>query len=377
MLCKKLKAENFRNIERAEVSFSPGVNLLVGDNAQGKTNLLEAIGYISLGKSFRGATEAEMIAFGHDSASVSLDFSDSLRDQNISVGIFSGKRRRFEQNGVKIYKMSDIVGAIRAVIFCPEHLSLIKSGPGERRAWLDMALCQSRPVYLQSLSRFNKLLKQRNKLLKDAEKDRRTFDATVGIWSEGIAHESALIGKFRYDYVNAASEHIARFFSEMTGGGEIPTVTFSGSAKQEAEAFSDIEATEREYLRLLTSNTDREIAAGSTLYGAHKDDIKIDLNGRSARDFASQGQQRSLALSMKLAEGELCRRDTGEYPVFLLDDVLSELDAKRKSYLVNEIKGKQVIMTGCDLSVKAENTVFVQNGRYSDTGDTGAAWEPS
>ena len=356
MLCKKLRADNFRNIEHAEVSFSPGVNLLVGDNAQGKTNLLEAVGYISLGKSFRGATETEMIAFGKDSANISLDFSDSLRDQNISVGIFSGKRRRFEQNGV---------GAVRAVIFCPEHLSLIKSGPGERRAWLDMALCQSRPVYLQSLSRFNKLLKQRNKLLKDAEKDRKTFDATVGVWSEGIAHESALIGKFRYDYVRAASEHIGRFFSEMTGGGETPCVTFSGSAKQEAEAFSDIEATEKEYMRLLTSNTEREIAAGSTLWGAHKDDIKIDLNGRSARDFASQGQQRSLALAMKLAEGELCRRDIGEYPVFLLDDVLSELDAKRKSYLVNEIKGKQVIMTGCDLSVKAENTVFVKNGCYS------------
>ena len=365
MLCKKLSAENFRNIERAEVSFSPGVNLLVGDNAQGKTNLLEAVGYVSLGKSFRGATEAEMIAFGSDRARISLDFSDSIRDQNISVGIFGGKRRRFEQNGVKIYKMSDIVGAMRAVIFCPEHLSLIKNGPGERRAWLDMALCQSRPVYLQSLSRFNKLLKQRNRLLKDAEKDRKTFDATVGVWSQGIAHESALLGKFRYDYVKAASGHIERFFGEMTGGGETPSVTFSGSAKQEAEAFSDTQATEREYLRLLTSNTEREIAAGATLWGAHKDDIKIDLNGRSARDFASQGQQRSLALAMKLAEGELCRGDIGEYPVFLLDDVLSELDAKRRSYLVNEIKGKQVIMTGCDLSVKAENTVFVKNGSYS------------
>ena len=364
MLCKKLTANNFRNIEHAEVSFSPGVNLLVGDNAQGKTNLLEAIGYISLGKSFRGATEAEMIAFGHDSASVSLDFSDSLRDQNISVGIFSGKRRRFEQNGVKIFKMSDIVGAVRAVIFCPEHLSLIKSGPAERRSWLDMALCQSRPLYLQSLSRLNKLLKQRNRLLKDAENDRKTFDATVGVWSEGIAHESALIGKFRYDYVREAGKHIERFFSEMTGGSEKPSVTFAGSAKQEEEAFSDTEATEKEYLRLLTSNIEREIAVGSTLWGAHKDDIRIDLNGRSARDFSSQGQQRSLALAMKLAEGELCRRDIGEYPVFLLDDVLSELDAKRKAYLVNEIKGKQVIMTGCDLSIKAENTVFVKNGCY-------------
>lgn len=364
MICKKISASNFRNIAHAEVEFCDGVNLLVGDNAQGKTNLLEAIGYVALGKSFRGATEAEMIGFGSESASVSLDFRDSIRDQNISVVIQNGKRRRFEQNGVKIYKMSDIVGTVRAVIFCPEHLSLIKSGPSERRGWLDVALCQSRPLYLQSLSRLNKLLKQRNKLLKDADTDRRTFDATVGIWSEGIAHESAVIGRMRYEYVTAAREHIERFFCEMTGGSETPSVTFCGSAKQEPEAFSDLDATEKEYLRLLTTNVEREIAAGSTLWGAHKDDVGIELNGRAARDFASQGQQRSLALAMKLAEGELCRRDIGEYPVFLLDDVLSELDRRRRDYLINEIVDKQVIMTGCDPSVKANTTIRVSNGSY-------------
>ena len=184
MICKRLKVGNFRNISSADVEFSEGVNLLSGDNAQGKTNLLESIYYISLGKSFRGATESEMIKFDSDFATVSLDFEDSVRTQNVSVQIFRDKRRKFEQNGVKITKMSEIVGALRAVLFSPDNLSLIKNGPSERRSWLDVALCQSRPLYMQSLSKFNKILKQRNKLLKDAEDDPKTFDATIGFWSE-------------------------------------------------------------------------------------------------------------------------------------------------------------------------------------------------
>ena len=172
MIVKKVRAEGFRNIENAEVEFSEGINLLSGDNAEGKTNLLEAIYYISLGKSFRGANEKEMMGFGKQSAEISLDFRDKIRDQNITVRFSDAKRRKFEQNGVKIFKLSDIVGAFRTVLFCPEHLAVIKEGPAARRGWLDVSLCQTRPVYLKSLSKFNKILKQRNILLIDAEDDR-------------------------------------------------------------------------------------------------------------------------------------------------------------------------------------------------------------
>ncbi len=350
MICRRIRVGDFRNIESADIEFSSGVNLLRGDNAQGKTNLLEAIYYITLGKSFRGATEAEMIGFGKPSAFVSLDFDDKYREQNLSVSFFRDKRRKFTQNGVSIYKMTDIVGVLRAVLFSPDNLSLIKNGPGERRSWLDTALCQSRPVYMQSLSKFNKLLKQRNRLLKDAEDDRRTFDATVGFWSEQLARESAVLARFRAEYVSRAAVGVERFFSEMTVERETPELTFVSSCKLSAADCLDVEAVYSAYLSLLTSNLEREIAVGSTLWGAHKDDIDIRLNGRSARDYASQGQQRSLALAMKLAEGEICRDECGEYPVFLLDDVLSELDGKRRSYLLNEIVGRQVIMTGCDES---------------------------
>lgn len=366
MIVKRMSVSGFRNIEDTEIEFCDGVNLLLGDNAQGKTNLLEAIYYISLGKSFRGATESEMIGFGKDFARISLDFCDSIREQNVSVGIFRDKRRKFEQNGVRIFKMSDIVGALRAVLFSPENLSLVKDGPSERRNWLDVAICQSRPVYMQTLSQFNKILKQRNRLLKDADDNRSAFNDTIYFWSEQLARRSAVLTGFRNLYTASAGEQVKRFFAEMTGENEKPRLTYVSSSKLAGEECCDEKAVYEAYLKLLTSNLEREIAVGSTLWGAHKDDVDIRLNEKTARDYASQGQQRSLALAMKLAEGEICKKESGEYPVFLLDDVLSELDSKRRAYLLSEISGRQVIMTGCDDSSTGSATVIrVNGGKYS------------
>ncbi len=370
MICKRISVEGFRNIESARVEFCDGVNILVGNNAQGKTNLLEAIYFITLGKSFRSATESEMINFSSDHAAISLDFCDSIREQNISVRIFRDHRKRFEQNGVKIFKMSDVVGELRAVLFCPEHLSIIKDGPSIRRGFLDVAISQIRPMYLKSLQKYNKFLKQRNKLLKDALDDRKTFDDTIEFWSAGLAAEGAKLAKMRKWYVGLCDGYVKKYFSEMTGGGELPLMKYAGSAKQDIEDYDDEKKTEERFFELLTSNLEREIAVGSTLWGAHKDDIDISINGREARVYCSQGQQRSLALAMKLAEGEICKNESGEYPVFLFDDVFSELDSTRRAYLVNEIVGKQVIMTGCELSILTEfddrvtNMIRVEDGKY-------------
>ena len=373
MICKRISVEGFRNIENASVDFIDGVNVLVGNNAQGKTNLLEAIYFITLGKSFRSATEAEMINFSSDLAAISLDFSDSLRDQNISVRIFRDHKKRFEQNGVKIFKMSDIVGEMRAVLFCPEHLSIIKEGPSMRRNFLDVAISQLRPTYLKSLQKYNKYLKQRNKLLKDAENDRKTFNDTIEFWSAGLAAEGAHLAKMRKQYTEICDGYVKKYFAEMTGGGEIPEMKYAGSAKQDLSVYDDERATEAKFFELLSSNLEREIAVGSTLWGAHKDDIDISINGREARVYCSQGQQRSLALAMKLAEGEICQSDGGELPVFLFDDVFSELDPTRRAYLLNKIRGKQVIMTGCELGILTGkeisenvnvNVIFVENGNY-------------
>ena len=365
MECNKISIRNFRNIEAAEIEFDSGVNILCGENAQGKTNLLEAIHFTSLGKSFRTSHDEEMIRFGEEFAEVSLDFTDSVRRQNITVRMMSGRRKQIEHNKNKVGKVSDIVGAFRTVLFCPEHLSLIKEGPDERRSFLDIALSQLYPVYLKSLKNYNKILKQRNQLIRDAEEDRGTFEATIDLWSAQLAHEAAIIARYRYRYIKMAEEHVKRFFGEMTGERETPKLVYLGSSKQAPEEYEDLAKTEATYLELLNTRHDREIGAGSTLWGIHKDDIEILLNDKPARAFASQGQQRSLALSLKLAEGEVCATVCGEKPVFLFDDVFSELDATRRAYLSGKIGERQVIITTCEPSgIAGGKMIRVENGTF-------------
>jgi len=367
MICNGLSVNNFRNIKAADVAFDRGVNVLHGDNAQGKTSLLEAIYFISLGRSFRSAHEADLIMFGEDYSRISLDYADSLRNQNIRVYLAKDKRKQVEQNRVKVTKMSDIIGQFRAVMFCPEHLSLVKDGPSERRAYLDVAISQLRPVYLKSLQKYNQILKQRNQLIKSAYFDRKAFDDTIEFWSAQLAHEAAVIASYRHRYLSLAEKAVEVCFSEMTNGRETPSLVYVGSSKQAEEEYADVARTEEVYLNLLTTRHDREIGAGCTLYGTHKDDVDILLNGVSARLFASQGQQRSLALAMKLAEGEVCHRICGELPVFLFDDVFSELDSTRRAYLSEKIEGKQVIITSCDPAcVGNAHVISVENGRYCE-----------
>lgn len=368
MYCKKITVRDFRNVESASVSFSDGVNVLVGENAQGKTNLLEGIFYTSVGRSFRAVTTPQLIRFGADSAEISLDFQDKNREQNITVRIFKDKKRFIEKNGMRAEKLSDIVGSFRAVLFCPEHLSLIKDGPAERRAYLDMAISRLYPLYIHSLQKYNFALKQRNALIKNAFADRATFDATVELWNDQLAEEAAVIADMRSRFVIRAEKYIKKFFSEMTGGEEIPKVSYKSLTGYTENDYVDRKKTKAAYLELLSSSYEREISAGATLYGVHKDDLDITLNGKSARIYSSQGQQRSLALSLKLAEGEICREEFGDEPVFLFDDVLSELDASRRDYLVNRMKDKQVIITTCEPDALSGiidgRKIFVKDGTY-------------
>ena len=382
-VCHGIDIRNFRNIEWASVTFTEGVNLLYGDNAQGKTNLLEAIYFTALGKSFRPVKEAELIRFGEECAHVVNRFSDSVRSQTLSVRLFSGHGRRVvEQNGLKIGRMSEMVGAFRVVLFCPEHLSLIQGGPELRRNYLNVALSQLRPMYLQSLQRYNKLLKERNALLKRAPEDMATFKATEPMWSAQLAHEAALITVHRARYVKQVNDHVRTCFGDMMKkyevGEELPELSYQptlGGEWLEAHGndphlFTDQKKLEERYLELLTTRHEREIGAGATLWGIHKDDVRINLNGRPARLYASQGQQRSLALAMKLAEGWVSAYESGgDMPVFLFDDVLSELDTHRRNYLVQEMKGRQVIMTACDPAAadfgESVHLIRVDGGRYT------------
>lgn len=368
MLCKRIQVENFRNITNADVEFSPGVNILLGDNAQGKTNLLEAIYVTSLGRSFRAQSDSDMIRFGCDSAHVKNTYSDSLRDMEIELDIFSGKRQKtIRHNKVKVQKMSEMVGAFKVVLFCPEHLNIIKEGPSMRRSFLDIGVSQIKPLYIKELQRYNALLRERNSLIKGAQEDRRSFESTIDIWSHQLARSAAEITRYRTEYLALASEHVERCLYDMTGNREKPNMTYISSSGLKGDDLNDRDICEKAYLDLYTSRHDREIGAGATLWGIHKDDIEIELNGKSARFYCSQGQQRSLSLAMKLSEGEIIKQyNGGDHPVFLLDDVFSELDASRRAYLTDSIRDKQVIMTSCEPHMLSGASIIrVKGGEYA------------
>ncbi len=367
MICKKIKVENFRNIDSAELDFYPGTNILIGENAQGKTNMIEAIYYTALCRSFRQGADRDLIRFGCEYAKIENTYADDIRDMNTTVTLFSDRRqRRIEQNGLKISKMSDMVGEFKVVLFCPEHLSIVKEGPSMRRNFLDVAISQIKPLYMRSLQRYQAILKERNSLIKLAEEDRGAFDATVDIFSEQLAAEAAKITLYRIEYLCEIRKYVADIFSDMTGKREFPELTYVSSCKLSEDELFDIKKVEDSFRELYFSRHDREIGAGATLWGTHKDDIEINLNGNSARIFCSQGQQRSLALALKLSEGEIIKKSCGgEYPVFLLDDVLSELDAKRRSYLISNLSDKQVIMTTCEeADICGANVIYVKDGKY-------------
>ena len=367
MFCNSIKVKNFRNIEDEEIFFDNGINILIGDNAQGKTNLIEAIYTFALGKSFKGVKEADLIRFGEDEARIELTFNTKERSepQTLTLSLKKGRKRTCQLNGLKIEKLSEMIGIFRAVLFCPEHLALVKEGPAMRRNYLDVAVSQFRPVYLKALQRYYAILDQRNKLIKSAEENREAYDSTIDLWSAQLAHEAAQISYYRSIYVKKVGEAVKKYFYDMTGGREIVEMRYIGSAKQQEEDYLDIKRTEEKYMSLLTASKDREIYAGSTLYGIHKDDIDIFIGGKSARIFASQGQQRSLALAMKLAEASICLEETGETPVLLLDDVLSELDSGRINYLMSSVNDIQVIISTCEKAdFDGVKKIFVEKGKY-------------
>ena len=372
MYCKRVKLTNFRNVSECDVEFCDGINILAGENAQGKTNLLEAIFYASVGRSFRASSANEMILFGKKSASVSIDYMSDKKERgdNITIHLFSDKKKTVEKNHLRVERLSDIVGSFRSVLFCPEHLSLIKDGPLERRTYLDIAISRISPKYIHSLQRYAYFLKQRNALIKSAAKNREVFDATVDLWSEQLAAEAAEISAQRLQFIKRVANIVTVCFEEMTGKKESVDIIYRGSASLSGDEYLDKELVKQKYIDLLSSSHDREIFVGSTLWGIHKDDIEIKLNSKNARAYASQGQQRSLALALKLAEGEICREEFGDYPVFLFDDVLSELDDTRRDYMIRFATGKQVIITTCEMAVlnnlQADKKILVESGTYRE-----------
>lgn len=356
MICRKVVFRNFRNIAYAELEPSSGVTVLNGRNGQGKTNTLEGIFLFAGGRSFRTVHESELVKFGEEFSQIDMIYHDGKRDNTVSLRFLPRTGKRYcRRNGVPLTKLSEMMGHFRAVLFCPEHLAIVRDGPAVRRRFLDTALSQTDAVYLRSLQRYNAILAQRNALIKMArdQRDDGIFLSTASLWSEQLAEEAETISKTRCAYVERLSRQVASILTDMTAGREEVSLSYQSPRTKE------------EYLRLLTENTERELRFGATLYGTHKDDILIHLGGKEARAFGSQGQQRSIALAMKIAEGELSREATGDYPVFLFDDILSELDESRRQYLLSGIEGRQVIITSCD-KIETDCRVYeVEEGKVS------------
>lgn len=336
LFCKKIIYKDFRNIESSSLEFCPGTNIFVGQNAEGKTSAVEGIYLFARGKSFRSQHDTDMIRFDCDYASIDMEFNDTRREHKMRIAYSRDGRRLCKHNGVDIKKLSEFIGHFRAVIFCPNHLSLVKDGPSVRRSFIDTAISQIQPSYVGLLQKYNSILSQRNALIKNAYFQRDVFDATVEYWSEQLAEAAERISKKRAWYTDMLSEYSNALIGDMTGGREELKISYRS------------QKTKEEYFKELCSNHERELKYGSTLYGVHKDDLDIELLGRDARSFASQGQQRSIALALKLSEGEISRKECGSYPVFLLDDVLSELDNKRREYILSGLKDRQTFITSCN-----------------------------
>lgn len=353
MFCKKVTFYQFRNIEQACLEPDRGVNVFYGKNAQGKTNALEGIYLMAQGRSFRPGGDGDFIRFGQRQGAVRLWFeTESGSETQLEMRYLQGGRRQCTVNDVPQKRLSDFIGHFRAVIFCPQHLSLVREGPSVRRAFADMALSQLSTAYLRDLQEYSRILQQRNALLKACREPDAAFAGAVEPWSVQLAARAESISRQRQAYLDRLCGYVKDIFSDMTGGRETPEIRYTDRK------------TAKEYEKLLTSNLEREVRRQTTLYGTHRDDYEITLNGLEARQFASQGQQRSLALAMKLAEGEISRDITGEYPVFLLDDIFSELDAQRRSYIMEGLRYRQVIITSCE-RYPASAYYYVEDGGFT------------
>ena len=363
MIIKRFRAQSFRNIESCDIEFHPGVNLLHGRNAQGKTNAMEGIYFFSRGRSFRGRDDSELMTMGSEGFRIAIEYQDACGDQSLEYAHY-GKERLRKKNGYKINRVSEMIGSFRAVLFYPDNLGLVKDGPEERRAFLNVAAASAYPTYVKCYTDYKKALENRNCILKLASKGYYYDESELYSWSASMAEYASYIYEARADYLKKLREHARKILLDISEGKEELTLEYKCDVPP---GITSRIAVRDEYLRLLTENISREVAAGVTLVGPHRDDIEIKIGGVSARSFASQGQQRSIVLAMKLGEGEVCREITGEYPVFLFDDVLSELDEVRREYVLRGRGDRQIIITSCEgdeYGRYADREIDVSDGKY-------------
>ena len=360
MKINKFKAENFRNIEKCEIEFTDGVNLIYGGNALGKTNVIEGIYLFSRGRAFRTSSEKDLVRYGEAGFRIGLDYETKDGEVSLEYASF-GREKRRRRNGYAVKSVKELIEGFKAILFHPDNLSLVKGGPEERRAFLNVAAAQYYPAYISDYTRFSNALDNRNALLKNASRGMYVDDGELVAWSESMAEYAALVYKTRKEYLKKLEVYVKEIGLKISDGKEAISFEYKADVEENDE---DVFKT---YKEVLTSNLEKEKIVGSSLYGPQRDDIIIKINGQPTRGFASQGQQRSIVLSMKLAEGEVIKDTFGEYPVFLLDEMLSELDEGRRKFVLDSLDGKQTIITACEceeMKPLARNLIEIKDGQY-------------
>ena len=346
MIVKELFLDGFRNYGGISAQFSDGVNVITGQNAQGKTNLIEAIYYLTAGRSFRPASDKELITFDRETARIRARVVSNEREQTLEARIFRGRRRELYANEVKLVKATELTGRLTAVLFCPDDLTLIKDGASVRRKMMDNCLSQLRPGYLAALMEYNRLYEHKTRILRDYHEKPALLEL-LDDFNLRMAQQSARLIYYRSAFSDGLSKRAMEIHKEFAGGTEELDIKYKTVGRMETtgkkpeELLPDLLEHQREHRQA-------ELKSGLCLSGAHKDDLEIEINGKAARKFASQGQARTASVSIKLAERDIHENNRGEYPVLLLDDVLSELDSKRQSFIIDRIKHGQVFITCCD-----------------------------
>ena len=342
MIIKSLALNDFRNIENISIEFDKGLNIIYGDNAQGKTNILESIYVAGTTRSHKGSKDKEMIKLGEDEAHIRIILEKDDLDRKIDMHLKKSKSKGVAVDGIPVHKSADIFGIVQLIFFSPEDLSMIKDGPAERRRFIDMELSQIEKIYLYNLSKYNKILTQRNNLLKQISYDTGLSD-TLDVWDEQLVSTGLEIIKSRRKFIFELNEIIKPIHEKLTGG------------KEELEIEYNPNVNEEDFKEKLKSGRNSDIYQKTTLTGPQRDDINFYINKNDVRKYGSQGQQRSTALSLKLSEIELFKKKTGDNPILLLDDVLSELDRSRQNYLIESIGDIQTIITCTGLEEFVEN----------------------
>jgi len=358
MMIKNLRLQNFRNYEDELVQFMPGTNMLVGDNGQGKTNIIEGIYYILTGKSYRVQREQELLRWNQSEFHLYGDFL--LSHHLVSLeSHYRDKKKIVKVNKVPCQRLSDFVGTINVIFFSPDDLIIIKGGPSERRRFLDLHIAQMRPGHVSLLNAYNKVIQQKSALLKSYVEKSLKY-SQLQLWNQQIIELGEKIIHNRADLTERLQVAAEQIYGNLSSHKEVLRVVYFALGKKDiAEAIS-------EFPRLLNDKLEQEMERQMVLIGPHRDDLQIFLNDKPARLFASQGQQRSLVLSLKLAELELIRQEKGEYPILLLDDVLSELDKFRRDYLIKFIDSSSIqtliTMTSAETHFESGALYHVEQG---------------